>query len=89
MSSGKFKIILNLRETHKTFNFLKLWETQSSFEVFKKTSEKFLNSLLKVFKDLKKTPGRLRLLTEDFMTQRVANKYILGFNLYYFQRQFS
>ena len=89
MSSGKFKIILNLRETHESFNFLKLWKTQSSFEIFKKTSRKIKKSLLKVFKDLKKAPGRLRLLTEDFMTQRVSNKYILGFNLYYFQRQFS
>ena len=65
MSSGKFQIIENL------------WETQSSFKIFKKTSRKFLNSLLKVFKNLKKTPGRLKLLKEDFTTQRVANKYIL------------
>ena len=61
MSSEKFQIIENLRETHEIFNFLKLWETQSSFKIFKKTSGNFLNSLLKVFKDLKKTPGRLRL----------------------------
>ena len=84
MSSEKFQIIENLRETHEIFNFFKLWETQSSFKIFKKTSGNFFNSLLKVFKDLKKTPGRLRLLTENFMTQRMANKNILGFNLYYF-----
>ena len=84
-----FQTIENLRETHEILIFLKLWETQSSFKKFKKISDFFLNRPLKVFKHLKKTPGRLRLLTVGFMTQIVANKYILGFNLYYFPGQFS
>ena len=31
---SSFQIIENLRETQENFNFLKLWETQSSFDFF-------------------------------------------------------
>ena len=66
MSSEKFQIKENLRETHEIFNFFKLWETQSSFKFFKKTSGTFLISLLKVFKDLKKNSGKVKVTHRRF-----------------------
>ena len=56
----------NLRETREILNFLKLWETQSSFKIFKKISGKILNSLLKVFLDLRKNSGKVKVTHRRF-----------------------